>query len=184
MPEITGEAKLNPAGTDATQPEKPIEMKDGKPVEPFSWHSFGAHFVEVEVDAELFTTRVKRVTTVMDVGRVISPKTARSQIQGGIIWGVGMALLERTIYDPRTGRIVTRNLADYLVPTHADAPEIDVHFLDYQDLRLNVAGARGMGEIGLVGMAAALANAIFNATGRRVRRLPITPDVLLEATPV
>ena len=176
---VEGHAKLAPAGTDAADPKRPIEMKDGKPVEPFAWTSFGAHFVEVHVDRELCTTRVHRVVTVLDVGRVISPKTARSQVEGGVLWGIGMALMERTLVDRESGRLVTRDLAEYLVPTHADLPQLDIEFLDHPDFHLNTLGARGIGEIGIVGVAAAIANAVFHATGVRVRDLPITPETLL-----
>ncbi|MBV8614270.1 MAG: xanthine dehydrogenase family protein molybdopterin-binding subunit [Acetobacteraceae bacterium] len=147
--------------------------------ERFSAHSFGAHFVEVRVDPELGTVRVARVVSAMDVGRVLNPRTAASQIRGGVVWGVGMALMEATVYDERDGRLVTRNLADYLVPVSPDVPPIEVILLDAPDPRFGPLGARGVGEIGIVGVAAAIANAVRHATGRRVRRLPITPETLL-----
>lgn len=142
----------------------------------YAFQSFGAQFVEVRVDELLGIVRVNRVTSVQDVGRVLNAKTARSQVIGGVIMGLGMALTEETRYDPTTGRPVTRNLADYHVPSHADAPEIDARLLDEPDERFNALGARGLGEIGITGVAAAVANAVWHATGRRVRDLPITLD--------
>src|SRR4051794_7994737 len=115
----------------------------------------------------------------MDCGRVINLKTGRSQIFGGIVMGIGMALEEKTVYDPATGLPATRNLADYHVPVHADIPAIEVHFVGKPDFEFNPMGARGMGEIGITGAAAAIANAVFHATGKRVRDLPITLDKLL-----
>ncbi|MEO7730725.1 MAG: xanthine dehydrogenase family protein molybdopterin-binding subunit [Kofleriaceae bacterium] len=176
---VEGHATLAPAGTDAADPTRPIVMEAGKPVEPFSWSSFGAHFVEVHVDRELGTARVHRAVTVLDVGRVLSPKTARNQVYGGVLWGIGMALMERSLVDPASSRFVTRDLAEYLIPTHADMPELEVELLDYPDLHHNTLGARGIGEIGIVGVAAAVANAVYHATGKRVRELPITPESLL-----
>lgn len=145
----------------------------------WEFSSFGAHFVEVAVDEWTAETRIRRVVSVMDVGRVINAKTARSQILGGVVWGIGMALMEESIVDRKTGRIVTANLADYRVPVNADVPEIEVLFIDKPDLELNPLGARGMGEVGMTGVAAAIANAVYHATGKRVRDLPITPEKLL-----
>jgi xanthine dehydrogenase YagR molybdenum-binding subunit len=141
--------------------------------------SFGAHFVEVRVNPDTRQVRVSRVVSVIDGGRIMNPLTARSQIQGGVIWGIGMALLERTEWDPRRGYPVTRNLADYLVPVNADIPEIIVEFTDHPDLQFNSLGVRGIGEIGITGTVAATANAVYNATGVRVRSLPISIDKLL-----
>jgi xanthine dehydrogenase YagR molybdenum-binding subunit len=106
-------------------------------------------------------------------------KTATNQIMGGMIFGMGMALMENVQYDPNNGRMVTRDLAQYLVPVHADIPKIEIQFIDKLDPYISPLGARGIGEIGVTGMAAAIANAIYNATGRRVRDLPITPDKLI-----
>jgi xanthine dehydrogenase YagR molybdenum-binding subunit len=142
-------------------------------------HSFGAIFAEVGVDADLGTTRVKRVVAVYDVGRIINRQMARSQFIGGVVWGISLALLEDTHIDWRYGRITNANLADYHVPVNADIPEIDVDALDIPDYRLDSVGARGVGEIGITGTGAAICNAIFHATGKRVRDLPITPDKLL-----
>jgi xanthine dehydrogenase YagR molybdenum-binding subunit len=144
-----------------------------------SLHSFGSQFAEVRVNRLTRMIRVSRVVTVIDGGRIMNPLTARSQIQGGVVWGIGMALLERTEFDARTASPVTRNLADYLVPVNADVPELTVEFLDYPDLDFNALGARGIGEIGITGITAAIANAVYHATGVRVRELPITLDRLL-----
>jgi xanthine dehydrogenase YagR molybdenum-binding subunit len=141
--------------------------------------SFGAHFVEVRVAPGTRQVRVSRVVSAIDAGRIMNPLTARSQIQGGVIWGIGMALLERTEWDPVRGSPVTRNLADYLVPVNADIPDIVVEFTNYPDLQFNSIGVRGIGEIGITGMVAAIANAVYNATGVRVRDLPISIDNLL-----
>jgi len=115
----------------------------------------------------------------MDIGTVMNFKTATNQIMGGIIFGMGMALMEETKYDPNNSRIVTRDLAQYLVTVNADIPEIEVQFIEKPDPYISPIGARGIGEIGVTGMAAAIANAIYNATGKRVRDLPITPDKLI-----
>ena len=132
-------------------------------------HSFGAIFAEVAVDADLGMTRVKRVVAVYDVGRIINRQTARSQFIGGIVWGISLALYEDTGVDWRYGRITNANLADYRVPVNADIPEIEVAALDIPDYKLDSVGARGIGEIGITGTGAAIANAIFHATGKRVR---------------
>jgi xanthine dehydrogenase YagR molybdenum-binding subunit len=142
-------------------------------------HSFGAVFVEVAVDADLGMTRVRRVVAVFDVGRIVNRQMARSQFIGGIVWGISLALYEDTGVDWRYGRITNANLADYHVPVNADIPEIDVEALDIPDYQLDSLGARGIGEIGITGTGAAVCNAIFHATGKRIRELPITPDKLL-----
>lgn len=144
-----------------------------------AFQSFGAHFVEVRVDRELGRVRVARCVSVFDVGRVLNAKTARSQMQGGVVMGIGMALMERTVFDPRQGLVLNDNLGDYLVPVNADVPDIHVEFIDQPDPHFNVLGARGIGEIGITGVAPAIANAVYHATGRRIRDLPITPDKLL-----
>jgi xanthine dehydrogenase YagR molybdenum-binding subunit len=146
---------------------------------PYAFHSFGAQFAKVLVDPDLGTIKVDKIAGVMDIGKVMNLKTATNQIMGGMIFGLGMALMENVQYDPNNGRIVTRDLAQYLVPVHADIPEIGVQFIDQPDPYISPLGARGIGEIGVTGMAAAIANAIYNATGKRVRDLPITPDKLM-----
>jgi xanthine dehydrogenase YagR molybdenum-binding subunit len=147
--------------------------------EKHSFHSFGAQFCEVRYDEELARLRVTRFTGVYDCGRILNPKTARSQMLGGIIMGLGMALMEETLRDPRSGAIVTNNLADYHVPVNADVPPIDIAFVDHPDLTFNGLGVRGVGEIGITGVAAAVANAVYHASGRRIRDLPIVPERLM-----
>jgi xanthine dehydrogenase YagR molybdenum-binding subunit len=140
--------------------------------------AFAARFAEVRVDPDLGLVRVARVVSAVDGGRILNEKTARSQVDGGTVGGIGMALLEETVTDPDTGRITNANLGDYLVPVNADIPELEVLFVGEPD-RFNPIGVKGVGEIGLVGMAAAIANAVFHATGKRIRSLPITVDQLL-----
>jgi xanthine dehydrogenase YagR molybdenum-binding subunit len=144
----------------------------------YSMHSTGAVFCEVRVNSVTGETRVDRVLGSYDCGRIINPKAAASQFRGGIIMGIGLALMEDTAFDERTARIMNPNLAEYHVPVHMDVPRIDVMWTDIAD-PYAPAGARGIGEIGITGVAAAIANAIYNATGRRVRDLPITLDKLL-----
>jgi xanthine dehydrogenase YagR molybdenum-binding subunit len=145
----------------------------------FSTHSFGADFVEVRVDEDLGRVRVARVVAAFAAGRILNAKTARSQFLGGLVWGIGMTLQEHTVRDLRTARVVTRDLADYHVPVNADVPVLDVISVDEDDPHVNEVGAKGIGEIGITGITAAIANAVFHATGRRVRDLPITLDKLL-----
>ena len=146
--------------------------------EKFSFFSYGSLFVEVHVDP-FGQVRVKRAVGVYDMGRMINPRLARSQIIGGLLFGFSAALMESTVPDEKTGRIVNPNFAEYHVAVHADAPEFDIDFIDEPDPHMPDPGARGIGEIGIVGAPAAVVNAIFNATGKRVRDLPITPDKLL-----
>jgi xanthine dehydrogenase YagR molybdenum-binding subunit len=145
----------------------------------YSMHAFGAQFAEVAVDPELGEIRLRRYTGVFAAGRILNAKTARSQMIGGIVYGMGMALLEHSEVDPRTGRIANASLADYLVPVHADVPPIDIHFVPEQDDIVNPLGAKGIGELPMVGVAAAIANAVYHATGKRIRDLPLTVDKLL-----
>jgi xanthine dehydrogenase YagR molybdenum-binding subunit len=142
-------------------------------------HSFGAQFAEVRVDPDTGEVRVTRFTGAYGVGRVINRKTARSQIMGGVVMGIGMALHEETITDPRSGRIVNANLGEYHVPVNADIPAIEPYFVEENDPHVNPIGAKGIGEIGITGVAAAVTNAVYHATGKRIRDLPITPDKLL-----
>jgi len=151
----------------------------GKKNQKFSSHSYGAHFVEVTWQPETARLRISRVVTVIDAGRIINPLTGRNQIEGAIVMGVGMALFEETHYDPRNGMAANSNLADYVMATHADSPDIEVIFLDYPDTKLNEMGARGIGEIGLAGFAAAVTAAVHHATGVRVRDLPVHIEDLL-----
>jgi xanthine dehydrogenase YagR molybdenum-binding subunit len=154
------------------------DAKPDEAMKKFSMQSYGAQFCEVRIDPDLARVRVTRFVGAFDCGRVINAKTARSQLIGGITMGIGMALMEATERDGRTGRIVNANLADYLVPTHADAPAIEAYWVDDPDPH-SPLGAHGIGELGITGAAAAVANAVFHATGKRVRDLPITPDKLL-----
>jgi xanthine dehydrogenase YagR molybdenum-binding subunit len=145
----------------------------------YAKHSFGAVFAEVQVDPNLGQVRVTRLVGSYGVGNILNAKTANSQLIGGIIFGVGMALMEATIVDSRLGRVMNADLAEYHVPVNADIPEIDVIFVPETDLYINTLGVKGIGEIGITGTTAAIANAVFHATGKRVRDLPITPDKLL-----
>jgi xanthine dehydrogenase YagR molybdenum-binding subunit len=145
----------------------------------FSMSAYGAVFAEVAVDTRLSTIRVRRMLAVYDAGRIVNPKLADSQAIGGMVGGIGKALLEHTVTDARDGRIVNANLADYLVPVNADVPDLRAIYLDGEDREADPIGVKGLGEVVLVGVAPAIANAIFHATGRRVRELPITADALL-----
>jgi xanthine dehydrogenase YagR molybdenum-binding subunit len=156
-----------------------FESKEAEDRANFAIHSFGAQFAEVAVDPDLGQVRVRRFVGAFATGKVLNAKTGRSQLIGGIVWGIGMALLERTERDARTGRVVTRDLADYHVPVQMDVPPIDVIMIDEADAHVNAIGAKGMGEIGNTGSHAAIANAVYHATGKRIRDLPITPDKLL-----
>ncbi len=144
-----------------------------------SKHSFGCHFVEVTWQPEIARLRVSRIVTVIDAGRILNPLAARNQIEGAAVMGVGMALFEETNYEPRNGAPINSNLADYIMAVNADIPPIDVHFLDYPDKAINELGARGVGEIGLAGIAAAITDATWHATGVRVRELPVKIEDLL-----
>ena len=158
----------------------PDLLKDEtKQEQAFARHSFGAIFVEVRVDPDLGLVRVERVVAAYAAGRILNAKTARSQFLGGLVFVHGMALLEDTHTDHRTGRIVNADLADYLVPVHADVRRVEVIQVPEADPHVNPVGVKGIGEIGIVGAPAAIANAVYHATGRRVRELPITPDKLL-----
>jgi xanthine dehydrogenase YagR molybdenum-binding subunit len=145
----------------------------------YSSHSFGAQFLEIGWDPGIARLRVNRILTVMDAGRIINAKTARNQILGGVVMGIGMGLFEETIYDRRNAKPINNNFADYIVSTNADIPEMECIFLEYPDLHLNEYGARGVGEIGLTGIASALTMAVYHATGVRVRKLPIRVEDLL-----
>jgi xanthine dehydrogenase YagR molybdenum-binding subunit len=147
----------------------------------WSIHSYGAHFAEVTWQPEIAQLRVSRVVTVIDAGRILNPKAGRNQIEGAVVMGVGMALFEHTMYDERYGAPINNNLADYIIASHADAPALDVSFLDYPDTIFNELGARGIAEIGLAGIAAAITGAVYHATGVRVRRLPVMIEDLLAA---
>jgi xanthine dehydrogenase YagR molybdenum-binding subunit len=155
------------------------EATFGNPQPKFSTHSFGCHFAEVTWQTEIARLRVSRVVTVIDAGRIINPLAGRNQIEGAVVMGIGMALFEDTHYDPQNGAPINSNLADYVMAVNADVPPIEVHFLDYPDKEINEVGARGIGEIGLAGIAAAITDAVHHATGVRVRELPVKIEDLL-----
>jgi xanthine dehydrogenase YagR molybdenum-binding subunit len=170
-------ARLDGTSGPITQPiEERVRETEAPDRKDWSVHSFGAHFVEVRVDERLGTIRVARVVSAFGAGKILNAKTGGSQLMGGVVWGIGFALEEDTVRDPRTGRLVTKELADYHVPVNADVPEIDIITVDEDDPHVNPMGAKGIGEIGVVGLAAAIANAVFHATGVRVRELPIRLD--------
>jgi xanthine dehydrogenase YagR molybdenum-binding subunit len=141
--------------------------------------SYIAHFVEVSIESGTRRIRVPRVVSVADCGRVMSPRTATSQVRGGVVWGIGAALREVSEVDPRYGGFLNADLAEYVLPVNADIGSIEVEFIDKPDTTFNSAGAKGLGEVSMVGVAAAIANAVFHATGRRVRDLPIRIEQLL-----
>ncbi|SPA01967.1 putative xanthine dehydrogenase subunit [Cupriavidus taiwanensis] len=146
----------------------------------FSMHAFGAVFVEVAIDPDVGTIRVRRVVGAYGAGRIVNPRLAASQCTGGMVGGIGMALMERTALDPRDGRPVNAHMADYLVPVNLDIQGLEAHFVDEVDPHVNELGVKGLGEIALVGVAPAVANAVFHATGKRVRELPIRIEHLVE----
>jgi len=155
------------------------QSQAGKEREDYSMYSFSIHFVKVKVHSLTGVVKVDKIVSVGDSGKIVSPKTARSQMVGGAVGGIGMALTEESVIDHRYGRYINNNFADYHVPVNADVPEIEVLFIDKPDPHINPMGAKGMGEIALIGFSAAVANAVFNATGKRIRTLPITPDKIL-----
>ncbi|HVI97780.1 MAG TPA: xanthine dehydrogenase family protein molybdopterin-binding subunit [Sphingomonas sp.] len=161
------------------QSESTLNRKE-KPT--YSMHSYGAHFVEIAWQPHIARLRVNRTLSVIDGGRIVNPLTGRNQIEGAVTMGIGMALFEETHYDHRNGMPINSNLADYIMATHADTPPMEVIFLDYPDTRLNELGARGIGEIGLAGVAAAITNAVYHATGIRVRDLPVHIEDLMMST--
>jgi xanthine dehydrogenase YagR molybdenum-binding subunit len=145
----------------------------------FTSYSYSVHFVKVLVHPATGVVKVDKCVTAVDAGTIVSPKTAESQVIGGVVGGIGMAFMEEGIIDHRFGRWVNNNFADYHVPVHADVPHVDVLFVNKPDPILNPMGSKGMGEISLIGFPAAAANAVFNATGKRIRELPITADKLI-----
>ena len=153
---------------------RPSPKQDG-----YGIYAHSAVFAEVHVDEDLGSVRVARVVNAVAAGRILNPKTARSQVLGGIVWGIGMALEEESVIDQKFGRFVNHSLGEYHVPVNADVHDLEVIFVDERDEIVNPIGAKGLGEIGLLGVAAAIANAVYNATGKRIRELPITLDKLL-----
>lgn len=156
-----------------------FESKPGPEAEKYSGKSFCANFVEVQVNPATGEVRVTRVVSVLDSGRIINHRTAHSQVLGSVVWGIGLALMEEGIVDHRYGRYVNNNLTDYHVPVNADVPDIEVHFINKHDPFISPIGLKGLGEIGLIGFTAAVANAVYHATGKRIRKLPISPDKLI-----
>jgi xanthine dehydrogenase YagR molybdenum-binding subunit len=151
----------------------------GNPKPKFSTHSFGCHFVEVTWQPETARLRVSRAVTVIDAGRILNPLAGRNQIEGAVVMGIGMALFEHTTYDPNSGAPINSSLADYVMAVNADVPKLEVQFIDHPDKEINELGARGIGEIGLAGIAAAITDAVHHATGVRVRELPVKNEDLL-----
>jgi xanthine dehydrogenase YagR molybdenum-binding subunit len=170
----------NLAGLDGSDTfEAQVDAEPDKKREGYATATHSAVFVEVEVDEDLGTIRVTRVVSAVAAGRVVNPKMARSQILGGVVWGLGMALQEETQTDHNLGRFMNHSLAEYHIPVNADINDIEVIFVDEPDDIVNALGSKGVGEIGIVGVAAAVANAIYHATGKRVREFPITLDKVL-----
>ena len=163
------------AGVDRIEREKANKFgKRGA----YAHNTHSAVFAEVKVDEQIGIIRVTRVVSAVAAGRILNPTTARSQIVGSVVGGIGMALHEETVFDHRFGRIMNANIAEYHVPVHADIPDIEVIFVEEPDEIINPLGIKGVGEIGIVGVAAAITNAIYHATGKRVRDLPVTLDKL------
>jgi xanthine dehydrogenase YagR molybdenum-binding subunit len=163
----------------ATIDEETESQPDESVDEKYASYAHSAVFVEVRVDADFGTVRVTRAVNAVAAGRIVNPKTARSQVLGGVVWGIGMALHEETFMDHALGRFMNHNLAEYHVPANADVCDIEIIFVDEREDHLNPIGVKGLGEIGVVGTAAAIANAVFHATGKRVRDLPITLDKVM-----
>jgi xanthine dehydrogenase YagR molybdenum-binding subunit len=161
--------------------EATADVGPGKEKQEFSMHAFGAQFAEVRIDPDLGEIRVSRYVGAFDGGRILNAKTARSQLIGGITYGIGMALLEETLVDPETGRIVNSNVAEYLMPVNRDVPDIRTIFVANDDVNSNPLGVKGIGELPMVGVAAAIANAVYHATGVRVRKVPIRIEDILGA---
>jgi xanthine dehydrogenase YagR molybdenum-binding subunit len=159
--------------------EATCQAQSGSEQKQYSMYAFGAHFAEVQVNPDSGEVQVTRFVTSIAAGRILNAKTARSQIIGGVVFGIGMALLEHTVVDERLGHFVNPDLGEYYVPVNTDIPAIDAFFVEEDDPHVNPIGVKGVGEIGTIGSAAAVANAVYHATGKRIRDLPITLDKLL-----
>lgn len=177
LTELSCDGRFDPGGVGQVRSGDPaLDEREG----PRGMHSFGAIFAEVAVDPDLAIIRVRRLTGVYACGRILNPKLAESQLIGGITWGMSQALFEATHMDPRFGRFTNTNLAEYMIPVSLDVPTIDVTFLDDPDPFINPAGVKGVGEIGITGVAAAISDAVWHATGKRLRHTPILAEALLE----
>jgi xanthine dehydrogenase YagR molybdenum-binding subunit len=174
--------RVAPKGIEAEGTVQPHSRNDL--YKNYSQHSYGAHFAEVAVDCDTGEIRMRRMLAVIGAGRILNAKTARSQILGGMIWGLGAALMEETVLDPRHGQFINHDLAEYHVAVNGDVPDMEVVFLEEHDDKANPLGAKGLGELGVCGAGAAIANAVYNATGVRVREFPITLDKLLPHLPM
>ncbi len=166
--------KLNLPMLELTQ-----DSQGGEEARKYSMYSFSSHFAQVYVHPLTGVVKVKKLVAVVDGGKIVSHKTASSQMIGGAVGGIGMVLTEEAVFDDTFGRYVNGNLADYHVPVNADVPDIEAIFIDKPDPIINPVGSKGLGEISLIGVAAAVANAVYNASGKRIRELPITPDKIL-----
>jgi xanthine dehydrogenase YagR molybdenum-binding subunit len=155
------------------------KMLSGSSRKDVAAYAFGAHFVELRIHSRTREVRVKRTVSAFAAGTIVNPMTAHSQFMGGTIWGLSSALHEESEIGAKSARYVNDNLADYLIPVNADVPDIEIIMVSEADNRVNPLGIKGIGEIGIVGMNAAVANAVFNATGKRIRSLPIRPEKLL-----
>ncbi|ACP21598.1 predicted oxidoreductase with molybdenum-binding domain (plasmid) [Sinorhizobium fredii NGR234] len=175
-------ARIAPDGIAATG--SVAAARDTESYRAYSQHSYGAHFAEVAVDGDTGEIRMRRMLSVIGAGRILNARTARSQILGGMTWGIGAALMEEAVLDPRSGHFVNHDLAEYHVPVNGDVAEMEVVFLEEFDDKANPLGAKGLGELGVCGSGAAIANAVYNATGVRVREFPITLDRLLPGLPL
>ena len=175
-----GASVLRRAGMDSLTADGSAEPEEANK-KKYAMNGFGAVFAEVRVDPDLCTVRVHRLIGAYDIGRVVNPKLAHSQAIGGMVGGIGMALLEEVEWDDRLGRVANGTIAEYLVPVNADVHELDALFVEARDDILNPLGTKGGVELGLCGVAPAIANAVWHATGKRMRELPITPDRLLMA---
>jgi xanthine dehydrogenase YagR molybdenum-binding subunit len=175
--ELLGRNRMAFAEADGSWTPPPLDT-------PLGLLTFGAQFAEVAVDPDLGLVRVRRMLGAFAPGRILNPKLARSQLMGGMLWGLGQALLEGNQMDPRHGRWGASNLGEYLVPVNADAPDVAIELIQVQDEGINPLGVKGVGEVGQVGVAAAIANAVFNATGRRIRELPMAAELVMDPTPV
>ena len=171
-------SRLAPAGVEVVGVSNPVE--EGR---TFSQHAYGAHFCEAGVNIVTGEVRLRRMLGAFACGRILNAKTARSQITGGMIWGVGSALTEFNAVDPRYGSLINQDLGGYFAPVHADIVDLDAYFLEEVDDKANPLGIKGVGEVGICGAGAAVANAVYNACGARVRNYPITPDKILPFLP-